>query len=308
MAQAVKPTKPAREPAQQRRGLGRHLEGWQAGAVALWIAYVSAGLAVPRPTAPSDLPAPESDRRNLALELDEQQELARLARQRPLPFEVRAVGELLRRYGKASVAVHGDTADALLSDLRSASKDALSHHRERELLALRAVQSELFLSALESWEEKPTSSAELDELGGNLLQKARASGWVEQGRLLMSKPERVVFFSIRWSELTGLRARAPFAATLDDWRVYYGFLLEHPENAEGSPLEQAQRQLRYVDALAKRDAAYPAWFARGVLQYRSGAFAEAAEAFRAHLEQPASGYSLRARNHLLAALAKAQGT
>jgi hypothetical protein len=42
-----------------------------------------------------------------------------------------------------------------------------------------------------------------------------------------------------------------------------------------------------------------------VLQYRLGAYPQAAEAFRAHLEQTGE-YSVRARNHLLAALAKAQ--
>jgi hypothetical protein len=175
-------------------------------------------------------------------------------------------------------------------------------------LRLRSVQVELFLAALDDFESTRQPSRDLDELGGNLIDKARKSGWLEGGRLVLTPVERAVFFKIRWSELTGLRKDAPFVPTLDDWRVYYGFLLRHPEGG-GSPEEALQKKLVYVGALSKRDSTYPAWFARGVLQYELGAYQEAAESFRAALAKDADGpYTLRAKNHLLSALAKVEAT
>ncbi len=120
----------------------------------------------------------------------------------------------------------------------------------------------------------------------------------------MSPSERAVFFPIRWAELTGLRGTGAFTPTLDEWRVYYGFLLAHPEGATAS--DRLRGQFNYVTALAKRDATYPLWLARGVLQYQQGSMPEAADAFQVHLaEHPDGPYSLRAKNYLLATLAKA---
>lgn len=302
LEQAVKESAPARHP----RTAFRHLEGWQAGAVAVWIAVMAAALAVPRPSIPADLPAPLPDRRALVADHDELAQLAEQARARPLPFEVRAVGELLRRYGKAEASGNSDELGALLADLRRAAGEAARRHPVTELEKLRAVQTELFTAALAAWEESGQPSNELAELGGNLLERARRFAWIEDGRLAMTPVERAVAFRVRWAELTGLRQRAPFMPSLDDWRVYYGFLLEHPEGR--APVERTRQQLGYVAALAKRDPTYPKWLARGVLQYRLGAFHEAADAFSAHLaEHPEGAYALRARNHLLAALAKAEG-
>jgi hypothetical protein len=272
--------------------------------VAIWIAVISAALAVPRPVAPADLPSPDVDRRQVARAADDARVLAGEARARPLPFEVRAVGELFRRFGKAEATGQGDLG-ALLVDLRRVAADAASKRPLRDLSRLQAVQTELFSAALRAW-ELDEGSSELDELGGGLLARARENGWLKDGRLLMSQTERQVVFRMRWAELTGLRDRAPFKPTLDDWRVYLGFLLEHPEGRDAS--DRVRKQLGYAAALAKRDPTYPLWLARGVLFYRAGAFQESADAFTAHLaEHPDGPYALRARNHRLAALAKAEG-
>jgi hypothetical protein len=280
------------------------LEGWQAGAVAVWIAVVAAALAVPRPVEQQELPEVLPDRRALAWRADEERLLAEEARQRALPFEVRAVGELFRRHGAAAADGQGDRAARILSDLRDATKTAADKHGARPLRRLRAIQAELFERALEDFERTGKPSRELDELGGNLVKKAGQSGWLESGRLVMSPSERAVFFRIRWAELTGLRATSAFAPTLDEWRVYYGFLLAHPEGSAGP--DRLRAQFAYVTALAKRDSTYPLWLARGVLQYQQGSLPEAADAFQTHLGQHPDGpYSLRAKNYLLATLAKA---
>jgi hypothetical protein len=73
---------------------------------------------------------------------------------------------------------------------------------------------------------------------------------------------------------------------------------------EGNDPGRDRTGLMAVAALEKLDPRYPAAVARGVLLYRSGAKAAAAEAFRDQLSPEREGpYRLRARNHLLAALA-----
>ncbi len=251
------------------------------------------------------MPEPLPDRRALAWRAEEERALAQEARRSTLPFDVRAVGELFRRHGAAAALGRGDSAGRILTDLRDAAKAALDRHGPRALQRLRAVQTELFEQALEEYERTGKQTRELEELAGNLIRKAEESGWIASGRLLLTPEERAVFFRIRWSELTGLRGVPAFTPRLDEWRVYYGFLLAHPEGEPGSP--RLRSQFGYVTALAKRDATYPVWLARGVLQYRQGALGEAAEAFQAHLaEHPDGPYALRAKNYFLATLAKGE--
>jgi hypothetical protein len=125
-------------------------------------------------------------------------------------------------------------------------------------------------------------------------------------------------FRIRWADLTGLRAAAPLSASLNDWRTYYRFLLEHPSSgslaaagdmpsAAGHP--QALRQLGVVQALQRLDPSYPASLAKGVLQYRMGAYLGAAESIRLHLSRhPEGPWKLRAQNYLAASLARVRET
>jgi hypothetical protein len=230
---------------------------------------------------------------------------AEAARRSALPFEVRQVGEMLRRYGLASAT--GDRAGAAfqLEELRRAVKAALRTGARDRLLELRAVQAELFVEALSRWEATGLRSGELTELGGPFLDRAKAHAWVLEPRaLVLAKEERAALFRIRWVELTGLRELHPFRPSLNEWRVYYRFLLEHDESSPGdSPDKSIVRQLSYIAALEKRDSAFPAALARGVLFYRLGADAAAADAFRVHLtEHPTGAWRLRAQNYLAAAL------
>ena len=56
--------------------------------------------------------------------------------------------------------------------------------------------------------------------------------------------------------------------------------------------------------MEKLDHDYPAAFARGVLYYRAGAYEASADSFRAVLAtRPDGPWTLRAKNHLLEALA-----
>jgi hypothetical protein len=127
-------------------------------------------------------------------------------------------------------------------------------------------------------------------------------------QLVMTEAERATLFRVRWSELTGLREKHPFSPSLNEWRVYFRFMLEHPDVEAATPRRRAERRLEYVAALDKLDPEFPAAFARGVLEYELGHYARAAQAFQAHLERhPTGPWDLRARNHLAAALHAERG-
>lgn len=270
--------------------------------IAVVIVAVAALLAAPRATPPDLLPLPLPDRRVLARAASEERLLAESARKHTLSFDVRAVGELFRRFG-ASTKPGQRASQRLLADLRAAARKATTLQNGRPLRELRAVQTELFIAATRAWEVNGRAPAELRELGGDFPELATQNGWFDGERLVLDEAERAVLFRQRWGELTGLGKRAGFETTLDEQRANYSFLLRHPSGSD-EPARR-QRQLAYVSTLEKLDRHYPAHFARGVVLYRAGAFEAAAAAFQTHLEQPGNPrYRLRARNHLLASLAE----
>jgi hypothetical protein len=292
------------------RGLSRHFEGWQPGLIAVLIAALGALLAIPHPVAPNALPLPK-------VSWAEAERVARLDRTRadaaylhPLPYDVRAVGETLRAFGAATVANDVDTAAQKLRDLRRFTHDAREKLGDDPLLELMSTQTELFLSALRRYEAGSDESREIAELGGNYLEKARAAGWIGADRhFLASEVERRTAFRLRWVDLVGLRQSEAFKPTANEWRIYYRFLLQHPEAGLGARELAAEEQIRYVAPIEKVDPDYPAAFAMGVLYYRLGYFQKSAQAFRGHLARSANGpWRLRARNHLLAAAERAKET
>jgi hypothetical protein len=221
---------------------------------------------------------------------------------------VRAVGESFRAYGQAASSGETRRAAATLATLRRAAAKAAQQHGDEMLLRLRAVQANLFLRALARWEAIGEFTLELSELSGSLIQEAEAIGWVQPPhRLVLTTAERRTLFRIRWADLAGLKDRHPYSPTLNEWRTYYRFLLEHPSAAANHDIARARtrKQLQVIDALAKRDPQYPTLYAKGILLYRLGAFSDAALAFDLYLQQSADGsWDLRARNHLVAALAR----
>jgi tetratricopeptide (TPR) repeat protein len=224
------------------------------------------------------------------------------AKRRPLPFEVRAIGEALRRFGAAS----SPGREGSLDEIRSAVAAALARHSPELVVRLRALQTELFLSATRRWEETGVVDSDLRELGGSFVERARANGWIApQNRLLLRADQRATLFRLRWTELAGLRETHPFRPSLNEWRVYYRLLLELPEGGAQGERERARAQLEYVTALARRDPDYPAALASGVLYCKLGAYDRAAEAFRAHLAADRDGaWRLRVQNHMMLAMSR----
>jgi hypothetical protein len=282
-------------------GVHRHFEGWQLGLVSVCMAGGALLLALPRGTTPRDLPEPQLDSASVADILRAQTEITQRVRDAPLPFEVRKVGEMFRAYGSATFVPHSDLPRAE-SDLTSSVEEALRAHGPEPLLALRAVQTELFLSALRRLEAQGSEDQELRELAGDFIEKAKRCRWLDsRGRLLMSTTERSVMFRMRWGNLTQLLRERRFKPSLTEWRLYYRFLLRHPESpAAPESARYAAQQLDYVNALAKLDPDFPADFAAGILLFQSRRYPESMRAFQRHLTvHPEGPWTLRARNFWL---------
>jgi hypothetical protein len=283
-----------------RRRLEQALEGWELGLLAVTMAVVAAWLALPRPVSPSLVPVPQLDFREIARERERDRELADEARRSQLSFEVRAVGELVRRYGAATAAHQ----EALALDVQADLQRLVRRVREREgaasLLKLRALQTGLFLGVVGQGRAPASTSRELAELAGDFTEQSRALHWQnETGQCSLSDDELWALYRVRWTRLAGLLKDVAFRPTLDEFRLYYRVSIVHAGGDD-------PRRLEAVTALGRMDPDYPTAFARGVLLYRMGRIRAASDAFSAHLAAHPNGpWALRARNHALAALAEA---
>lgn len=272
----------------------RHLEGWPLGIGVVGAATLTALLAVPRPVEPDFVPLPLIDREQQLLEVSVERARAERAKA-GLPLEVRAVGEALRRFGKAA-ADGAALARQLSAQLRRLVDVALERHGAERLLELRALQAELFAAAIAHGDAR--AERELEELGGRVYTATAERGWLKTP---LDPRELEALFRVYWGETLGLVQKQPFAPTLNEWRVYYRFLLSRPLGEGAARKGDVQLQLSYVAALARHDQDYPAQLARGVLFYQQAAFSDAAAELRAHLERHPDGpWTLRARNHLAA--------
>ncbi|HVZ36223.1 MAG TPA: hypothetical protein VG963_27535 [Polyangiaceae bacterium] len=279
-------------------GWRRHFEGWPVGLSIVLSAAASALLVVPRAVEPDAVPPPVIDRSEQA-RLVEQETVRAERAARGLSFDVRQVGEAYRRWGASSFAGDG-RAELLQSQLQRLARELLDRHLAEQLLDLRALQAQLFVRSLnERADLEPT--LERRELGADLFALGRTRGWFGAARSAADPREIGTLFRVHWAEVLGLTGQQPFAPTLNEWRVYYRFLLAQP-TAQGSEREgDVRRKLSYVAALARYDQNYPAHLARGILLYQGGSPPEAAQELGAHLRQHPDGpWTLRAKNYLAA--------
>jgi len=300
----------------------RHLEGWQPGLLAILIAASGAVLALPRATAPEDIPPPSVDERALAMTLQHDRDRAlaiapELEREvtgssSPRLFDLRALGQAIRDFGLADASPN---REELIVEQRAKLAEAVLRATtlgEDKLLALRSYELLLFLREVRRWEETRVESEELQALGGPFIPMLERNGWIRNGRIVPDEKVRAILFKRRWNEITGL-SEGPFALTLDEQRAYYRFLLMHPSPLTGMRGDEVdcrsidQWRLRKVLEFSQLDPEYPDELARGVLLFRLGAHLAAAEAFRNHLaKHPDGPHTLRVRNYLLAAVEHAK--
>jgi hypothetical protein len=292
----------------------RYLQGWQPGLVAVVIALAGALLAVPWRAPPVDLPLPLPDGRELSrAERDDRARAAAIAPALaaevakgvggPL-FDLRALGEAFRAYGRADAAHDADAALAARRTLFGLVPAARAGGDDR-VLSLRAYQTERFLLEVQRWEATGQKSEELIELGGGFIELVERHGWVSaERRISMNAELRAIFFKRRWNEVVAL-AQPPFSLSLPELQAVYAHLFTHPwqDGAPGRDPASARRGadtwlLRKVDELSRIDPTYPAMLARAVLYYRLGDFGASERALRAQLILAPDGpYALRTRNY-----------
>lgn len=302
----------------QESGWRRHLDGWQAGLLLVVIVASAVVIGLPRAAVPEVTPAPLIDHAALTAVMDADDARAREANLEQLDVDVRTVGRQMRAYNH--LVAEGDRQK--LSEARIALIKAVKNAIEVDeegMVALRAYQMARFLLELRDWQRSGEISDELVALGGDFVPSLAAHRWCTEGReLVMDERVLRVLYKKRWTELAGLRGPR-FDLTLDEDRLRYGFLLEHPflpttgrnpaDIEPGSPMDRVRRgeaRLKILERLAERDPGYPAELARGVITFRMNRYAVAAEAFRHHLEDfPDGPHTLHARNYLKAALDRA---
>ncbi|MEO7038332.1 MAG: hypothetical protein ABI548_30460 [Polyangiaceae bacterium] len=287
-----------------QRNFRRHLQGYELGLVTLGVVLTFGLLALPRASVPETLPLPLVDHA-LSKRYDASQgELAEAAERGGLPFEVRAVGEAIRHLGSSSALRLDTTHDR--QDIQERVRIVIGHRNAHSLLQLRAVQTEYFMRALEQFTQTGTANADLNELSGDFVLQARRSGWLDAKRHSLADATTLrVLYRVRWAELVGMRHVFPFATSLNDSRIYYRFLLLHPERLTDDPggIGDDQMRLKFLDALSRTDPDYPTAFARGYLLFHLGDRESAATAYRSLLAHQESGpYALLARNYLIFAL------
>jgi hypothetical protein len=286
-------------------------------------------LQMPRACPPDFLPVPDVDVRTLAAVVAKDRARADRARREPLPYEVREVGSAIRDLFGAQARAE-QKSDAEINELRQRIDTKLHAALEggpEGMLGLRALQLDSFLSQVAAFEATGKPSSELEALGGNFVAHMKEAGWTRGNAVLLDEDERRVAFKIAWNTAANLDTSPAFQLTLDETRVLYRLFLTrpHPTERERAMLvslrssaasakqcadiavrERASTEawrLDKVRKLAALDPSYPGGYALGVEYYRTGDFRRAQEEWQGYLKDHPNGpWSIRARNHLKAAL------
>jgi len=166
-------------------------------------------------------------------------------------------------------------------------------------------------------------------LGGGFVRRMHDVGWCsDDHRLAMNESVRRTMFKLEWDALLNVD-RAGFPPSLDEERELFAFYLRHPHAPEGTrkridearavaptgkacaSLDEAETiaaeewRLEKVRRIAEMDPTYPAAYAVGVARYRHKDYEASVQSLREWLlTHPDGPWTLRARNHLRAALAR----
>ena len=237
-----------------------------------------------------------------------------------LDYDVRALGEAVRAFGRAEAADDEKELGPARSRAVTAARSAIARDPEA-VLALRAFQTRAFLAEVRALARSGAPSVELAELAGPFARSLAAYRWYDPETREVLPDEAVLraLYRKRWNEITGLEGPA-FAPSIDEVRSLLGFLIAHPA-VQRAPLAKGadpevvraralldevtdnERRLAKIRELARVDPSYPAAIAEGVVLYRLGRYEAAAVAFERHLAASPDGpWTLRARNYLKSAL------
>ncbi len=287
----------------------------------------------PRAVPPEEVPLPQADGRVLGHVRAVDHARAVESRE-PLPADVRALGTALLEFNARQAH---DEPEARVAEARALVDRALSPALDAAgpgldaLVTLRAIELSSFLSEVRAFEASGVESEELARVAGSFVRRMRTAGWCDGHTLAMGEGPLAVAFKLTWNATVDLETRSELTPTLDEMRVLYAFYVRHPHAPEAvrarfdaarkaAPNDEARRALDAGEALAAEswrlekirkiaalDPQYPGPFALGVAHFRHGDFAASAESFRDWLrDHPDGPWTIRARNHLRAALDEAR--
>lgn len=294
-------------------------------------ALLAALLIMPRAAAPEDVPLPRVDAKALEAVRKDDVDRAASARTTRLPGEVLAVGSALRELNRAQVENQpGEVVGLARTALEHAFGIVASDRAKAvdSLRTLRAVQLEGFLAEVEKFEATGKSTEELELLAGPFLDHMALAGWLVRGKILLDEPARRAAYKLVWNALIGADRLTDLKLSLDEQRALYTFYLTHPHAAEAQRMAyENMRRLSTNDSecnkaiaqekvdieqwridkirrLGELDRSYPTTYALGVAYYREARYDLSIEAFRSWIAaHPDGELSLRARNHMMAAVA-----
>jgi hypothetical protein len=276
----------------------RWLEGWELAVPAVGIALLSLLVSLPQPTLPGYLPLPtfapealEGARGRLVAD-------ANAAKRNRLSFSIRSVGEHFRLIGRRIHLGYGLSLDAQ-TRYQALVRSVLLDEGPDPLRQLRAIQTELFVTALSEYERTGSANDDLTELGGEVLdvfeeKQLQTKPVRTRIHVLLDLDERRAVFLLRWTELSGLND-IPELRLEPTWVILaLGRRLRPPLAKLGAS------ELKVIDRITEVDPTYPSAVAKGLLFARLGAYEAASVSFSDFLAQnPNAPYSHRAKNHLV---------
>ncbi len=286
-------------------------------------------LVMPRATEPRDIPMPALDGAALRKTMDADRARAARARDKRLPDDILVLGTAIRGLNRAQTHTGAD-AEMVVAQARIAvddAKRALKKESLEDILTLRAVQLDEFLAEVAKFEATGKETPELVDLAGGFIPRMREATWIRGDRVLLEDAQRRAAYKLVWNAVAGVSG-PDFELSVDEERVLYTFYIAHPHVPEAraaaveAELAQATdpaacaaahaNEHRLVELwradkiqkLAALDPSYPTDYALGVAYYRAARYEASIDAFRRWIDQHPDGpYTLRARNHLRAALA-----
>ena len=294
------------------------------------IAALTMLLMMPRTVPPEELPLPQIDA--AALEAQHRDDVSRAASARAtrLSGDLLLVGTTLRALNVAQLTGASSEDVGVARTAVESAFMAVAAEGDRGadgLRTLRALQLESFLAEVDRFEGTGKSSEELEALAGPFLDHMIAAGWVQGGKVVLGDAARRAAYKLVWNAQMGAERLAGMAVSLDEQRALYTFYLTHPHASEAQRLayeamrrrattheecvkanaeerfDMEQWRIDKIRRLGELDPTYPTAYALGVAFYRAGRLEQSIESFRGWVNNHPDGpYSLRARNHLKAAV------
>lgn len=280
--------------------LAKQLEGWQAGLLAVLVAWVVAILVVPRHVEPSEVPLPRTEPRELtALRRGWVVQAERLERDDVGP-SVRSLGGRLRAYGRAEYEGHHKRVESAREALSLVARAAL-HESPEDVAALEARYSAAFVRASAIWIDRGVVTDDLMELGGDAPAAFEQKGWKPPAGGAAEDFDVVLRALYRKRFIALVGNHPALAPPPEEALVLLRFLMARVDE---SPRGQAVL-FDHIAEVEGLDPSYPAGYARGIVLFKLGRFEQSAAAFDAYLRSDTGAYKTRAANYLRAAVEEA---